>query len=783
MFFFAKYSCLKYPIFVIIIKKYGMRKFCLVLIGLFLCIDGVNAAGRTQSQNTRQNQRNTTNTINRSLSTRTPVSQQRTTNTSRSSVKQNKIVTGRSATKTISARQSQQPTRNVRAAATVATKTFGNNYNSCRDAYFTCMDQFCANQNDKYRRCVCSSKLLDIQAREQKLSQTATSLQDFEDININAISKTAAEIKAMGAATDGEQAIKQDKSQSSTTLKNISSILDQTKKQSLSTQGTLDIAGDIKKIWTTTSLIGGSDIAELTGESLFNAVHAQCYEIAQPNCTGSDLKMVSLSYGMYIENDCAVIEANLQNKTDEANATIRTTRHKMQDARLENYDAHNSLTINDCVARVRNDITAPTACGNEYIRCLDFSGKYINATTGEAIYSPEFYQIENQISLSGDVLKNDKNTAFINMLDKKRNFATKTLDLCRDNANEVWDEFLRQAIVEIYQSQQQRVKSVKDECLQVVNECYLKKSDQLKDFATTDTLPNLNQTLELAEEMCESKLRTCSNLYGGGSDGLNTLVATMTNITDTTIEQSCPDLLKTFVQKICAVSPTDSAHAYPYGCRKYAPGESRHARITKCNQTLINPFGKSTNTTQKNTSNPYKSFCSNYPSKYKKIYTSCNYGYYLYCESSSPDIPPYGYCKENATECRKCPTGVAAVCVGGTEAPNSTTQTLYDDCGKYYIGSLYQQLVIYALQNCTRSSDQSGIPSEALLADINTVMQSVQNALAKELSKECSAQDGIWVDIPYTSVQNTDTDDLLWNFYTVTGANTLWGYCKQKSGE
>ena len=67
-----------------------------------------------------------------------------------------------------------------------APKTFGNNYNACRDAYFTCMDQFCAKQNEKYRRCICSSKITQITEREQLLKQTDYQIQDFKDLNINA---------------------------------------------------------------------------------------------------------------------------------------------------------------------------------------------------------------------------------------------------------------------------------------------------------------------------------------------------------------------------------------------------------------------------------------------------------------------------------------------------------------------------------------------------------------------------------------------------------------------
>ena len=144
-----------------------MRKFCLVLFGLFLCIDGVNAAVRTQNTSTpsvsRQTRTKTDNVTNRSATSRSAVAQ----DTSRKTTSRNaskKIVTGRTgSTKQIVTPVYTKASRNARAATTVKTRTFGTNYNSCRDAYFTCMDQFCATQNEDYRRCVCSSKLKDIQ--------------------------------------------------------------------------------------------------------------------------------------------------------------------------------------------------------------------------------------------------------------------------------------------------------------------------------------------------------------------------------------------------------------------------------------------------------------------------------------------------------------------------------------------------------------------------------------------------------------------------------------------
>lgn len=759
-----------------------MRKVLFILIALSLCIGNADAVERNQNSVSRQTPRNETvsrSTQNRTVSARNTSNQQTTTRRAT-----NKTVVNRAVPQRTNTTRYTKPTRTSRAATTVVTKTFGSNYNSCRDAYFSCMDQFCATLNENYRRCICSSKLGNIQAQEKKLSQTADSLNDFEALNIDAISKTAAEVKAMATATSGESSIRKDKSDSAKNLNSIGAVLQNTKQKSLSTAGTLDIAGDIRAIWNTTHLIGGTNIANLTGESLFNAVNTQCNDLMKEYCSEPDLRMVSTAYGMYIENDCSILQNNLDKQTVAANASIRSTRHKMQDARLENYDAHNSLDVNDCIARVRKSITNDAVCGDDYIHCLDFSGKYLNVTTGEAIYSPDFYQIENQLSLSGDVLKNNKNAGFINMLNNKKTFAEKDLDLCRDNADYVWNEFLRQAIVEIYQGQQKRVATVKNECLQVVNQCYLKQSDSLTNFTDDSSQMIFVRALELSEEMCADKLNTCSNLYGGGSEGLNILIATMTGITDLTIEQSCPTLLANFAKSICAVPNSDSLHAYPYGCRKYAPGESYYAGTELCNTTLVNPFSRSDILTTQTTTQTYTNYLG--VCKYfRKKYTSCKVGYYLYkendssCETFDSDTH---FCLKSATECRPCPD--YCICSGGTKAPVNINSTLYEACGQYYVGSLYQQLVIYALQNCTRSSDTSNVLSQSLLAQVDKIAQSIRTSLIPMLAKECNDMNGIWVNSIWQDDNNNGyhdvTGDVLFkDFYVATGANKLWGYCKE----
>lgn len=774
-----------------------MRKITLILSALFLCVGfNTNAAVRTPQSPTRQSEssaRQTSSAKKTVVKTDTGSSRAATSKTAKKTVTNTsraakKTVMSRSATSTnrkISTARSgikQQKVKTARAAATTKTIAFSEPYIACRDAYFSCMDQFCATQNETYRRCVCSSKLKKIQDLEKKLDQTTDSLKDFQDINIDAISKTSAEVKAMGNASEGESAIKKDKSSSATALKNISGVLNDTKQKSLQEP----VSANNNAIWGTTDLIGGSDIADLTGEALYNAVHTQCAEIVQASCSASDFKMVSSAYGVYIENDCNLLETSLTNKKNTANASIRSTRHQMQEARLENYNAHNSLSLNDCIAKVREDLTQETACGKDYVHCLDVTGKYLNSTTGNPIYSADFYQLENQISLSGDVLKNSTNSLVLSVLNNKKAFAQKSLDLCVDDSVDVWDEFLRQAIVEISQGQLKRIQNVKSECLKVVNDCYLKQTEQIKGFSDNSSEISLGTTLELSEEMCKEKLTTCSNLYGRGADGLKILIDTMKGITDSTIAQTCPDLLDTFIQKTCAVSANDSKHSSPYGCRAYAPGEERYAVNAMCNLATVNPFDRSSVSSKNYSSTASSNYSS--PSdttKYKKRYTYCNFGYYLFQQTENCDIDQIGnwcYNKNDATSCHICPTGY--ICTGGIQMPSSGENTkIYSTCGETYIGSLYHKLVRYALQNCVRPSSNSGVLPETLLGDVDNAMKKVQRQIINALTTECTDMGGIWVEQPW---KDTDADGkldsnesytLYEKFYTTTGANNLWGFC------
>ena len=754
-----------------------MERLIFFIMALIVGVGGANAAERNEKTISRT--ATTPNTVQRSsITPRTDTGRIRNTTSARTATNartaspSRKTITARMATPTVTTNK-----RNTARALTLTpapSETFGTGYNDCRDAYFTCMDQFCGTLDDKYRRCACSSKIEEVKKRERALGNTANQLQDFRDLQLTVVDKSAAEVQAMvkGTAGENQQSFMKDSSAAASELSGISAILSKTKKQSLSTQGTLDIAGNIDTIWSTTGLMAGANISNLTGEALYNAVHAQCAQMVIDKCpTPAIQTMVTSAYGMYIENDCNILLSTLDADKDNANATIRIAGKELQSVRLDNYNNHNSSDIHKCIAQVRQDITADTACGTDYIHCLDITGLYLNITTGEPIYSPEFYQLGYQISLSGDILTNETNRLLVAALSDKRIFAERGLDTCRDISDIVWDEFVRKAITEIYQGQQERIRTVKNECLEVVNKCYDEKNQSLKDFSNTDEKLLLGARLELSEQLCQEKLDACSNLYGGGTDGLTELLATMRNITNQQIGQQCVEALTSYATDLCAVPSNDTLHASPYGCRTYAPGEHEYSTNIDC--ILLTQTGTIYGSSTSTQNIPIT--INDYTCQVDILqYNSCAKGYYLSYNGEYYKDPKPG------NTCEPCPNG--SKCEGGTAEPYQdpeATATPQNQCGGAdYVGSLYQKLSKYALQVCVRPSESGNNLPATVLQDVNKVMDATRVKMAQELSKECQRLGGIWVSTPPS---NTDTDKKYTLFYEQTSAHTDWGYCSNPS--
>lgn len=490
-------------------------------------------------------------------------------------------------------------------------------YSECRDAYATCMDQFCGKANETYRRCFCSPRFVDFRNTEEALDQAKVLLQAFEDNNLNAVDKTAEEVTSMYTATVGEAAIKNDTSGAQSILSEIGDLLAGKKKttatsSTASTTSTgvlqLDFSSDIGNIWgdggdvfasDNSSIFsngGGQDLSGLEGEALYDAVHKQCQAMVANDCqSAAAFNMSKSSYSILISQDCNAYEKSVKSKREQVQQVVRQAEKILRQARLENYRAHNSQDVNACLDKVKAAMLAETACGPKYKRCLDFTGAYISQSTGEPIYTQRLFQLTELIELNGtdgDVVS--QNATYATELDKMRNRATSALDTCQNIADTVWEEFKRMAIIEIAQAQDEKIEEVKGTCVQTINDCYDTKSNTLKEVDNTKAQYSGAMQAYTTKAMCEADVIACASLYGdttgcsfdgngrlvsgngvdsAGRCGLTELLAYVDRVDSVRVAEGCAAALNKYVQEMCAPEVNEQGREYPWGCRKRSLGD------------------------------------------------------------------------------------------------------------------------------------------------------------------------------------------------------------------
>ncbi len=509
-------------------------------------------------------------------------------------------------------------TSNVsRAASTRATAVFddiskiGGGYAACRDSYNTCMDQFCAKANETYRRCYCSNRYIEFKDIEAGIDAAKTLLMQFQDNNLAAVGLSEGEANAMYTATVGEAAIKNDTSAAASMLSEIADLLAGKKKNdsaTVSTSGSLgvlsfDFSSDIQDAWSgsgqsNNSFFGGTnarDLSTMEGLDLYNAANEQCKNLLDSSCDNSAaLNMARSAYNILISQDCNAYKNTIDVQKQAVLDTTRQAEKFLMEARLEEYRSHNSADVNECMEKVKNAITGDMVCGANYKKCLDNTGNYVNASTGEAIYSPKLFQLEKLINLysndistdtsGGDILS--KNSGYNAFLDSKREFANSALDTCRDKADLVWTEFKRSAIIEIAQAQSALIEDVKSSCVSTMAQCYDEQSGQMKKADTTTSQYSGAISAYAAKEMCMDQVAACAALYrnpnnpnekecefdgngnllNGNECGLAAL-RTFVNVVDNVkVAEGCKTALSNYLAETCA-PPSNSTYKYPWGCR------------------------------------------------------------------------------------------------------------------------------------------------------------------------------------------------------------------------
>ncbi len=515
---------------------------------------------KTGSANTRAiTSRGTSQTIVPRSSTRATASRNTTTptetTTARTAATISRSGTTQRPSSAITRRATAQPQTISRAATTTAVTMadtqIGAEYEQCKSAYFTCMDQFCQLKNDDYRRCSCSNRVFDLTDIRNTMQDASDRLTVFTE-NLDVVGMTAEQATAMKTASEGENALTADTSASKALLQ---AIMNSIRGDDTTVGGKFTDLNSINLSFDSTNAFGLTDAGQIistyNGQNLYSAVYPQCREAVRADCTDAQLQRAINAYLMAIEQDCNTVESALEQQQSEMKAAVRESSAMLDLARVENRQKHNSDDIATCLANVEAAILSEEVCGANYHKCLD-NGQFIDVSTGAPIAGVEnFYELGNLLKFADNVDAADQklskissNRAFVqNFENRVKKFAEPALDKCTEQADTVWSEYLDKAMLDIYYAQQSKVAEIKQGCFDFVSACYMNGETALTaamaELTGDDAVLLQPDKVTLSTEMCRDYIDSCNMMFYDQTGGENIVTDYINNRQDTDTLTAC----------------------------------------------------------------------------------------------------------------------------------------------------------------------------------------------------------------------------------------------------
>ncbi|MCL2629297.1 MAG: ATP-grasp domain-containing protein [Alphaproteobacteria bacterium] len=378
--------------------------------------------------------------------------------------------------------------------------------NACVARYEECMDQFCNIIDDRQQRCSCSANIQNYQAAEEQLKRANQELNNVAQ-NIRYIGLSAEEIHTLFTETEAELAMRNvtDTTINRSLLQEIEDmIMGATTNLAGNVQrgqgGVFDITFDFDSDMDLTEMFGGfgtTNIANLRGQKLRDAAAKKCKPILD-DCQRQNVRseQVIASFDLRVEKDCIEYEQTLRRMNDSVANNIRAAQTMLQRARLTVLHDQNELDFKGCVQALDHCVLEDTACGRNYIRCLDPSRRFLDET-GKVIFGSNLPLIRNNfigaVDAGGTIIPMNewRNQPIINNLKENKVGVPGQSGMCADvmkrcrrltfpgpsggtyrEDNEVIKAFMARAINQMNVSASRVVSDFASRCLQEVGTCY-----------------------------------------------------------------------------------------------------------------------------------------------------------------------------------------------------------------------------------------------------------------------------------------------------------------------
>lgn len=496
----------------------------------------------------------------------------RTASTDRTATTQPKQVTTPHtiSTATTRAALSRTSATNIhRAADTTAnsarTQLLSNNAKKCREVYYNCMDEFCANKDAVLKRCACSTRIHEFDNTKKNLADIEDKMLTFNQ-RLLTVNMDKEDAEALYKATEGELAFNQkDTSQSKKTLDEIAKKLntsfdDSNFDRNLSP---ISLSLNIDAAFDNIDSLQGAATTSKSGTDLYTAALPVCREMAQEVCTSDELSIAESGYQMVIEQDCNTVAKSYQTQVDQARERVREGGALLDMSRLDIHQKRNSDDVLTCKKKMLDMLTDSSVCGSGLGKCLDVSGKYIDPSTGEAFLTNQLVQLNNLITRpTGDQKWSSvpANNTFVSYLNTKKKFLEPATENCQDIANTVWKEFLDDALAQIKLAQEEKLENMRQSCTSITTKCLTDTAKSLSDFDARALSVFGIKADKTVTAMCSDIKTACSALLqdttGTATD--NTWETGMTEIANTntyeTILQTCSEIGRNCIIQICSSS-------------------------------------------------------------------------------------------------------------------------------------------------------------------------------------------------------------------------------------
>ncbi len=431
---------------------------------------------------------------------------------------------------------------------------------SCQEQYNDCMDQFCAVIDNNQKRCSCSANLARYTKVESAVKDANTQLNDVAQ-RIRYVGLSADEIRAIMSATEAEEALSgaRDTTETRSMLEDIEALIKNpasTTTGGTDTYSTLDLNldfSDTSDMFNLDFLNNNSgSLSNLRGADLYNAAKKRCNTIlTQCKDAGATSQQITANYDLAIDKDCIAYEQGLTKMNETLVSNVRSANLMLQKARLAVLQNKNEYDAKGCIAALDSCMTDEMVCGEDYVKCLDPTKKYIDengkVVLGQDItdilsfmkkydnsnIKTEFLQSAAQRSISGDACaKSVEGEAgggdgwcAVKYLLQKIGTGVRVTDggLCRavldkcqrytydsnnkyQPYNDVVVNYIQRAMVNIKSGQSKVISDYASSCMVDVATCYNQQVTQVNAWSSSANVSSIRKVMSGA---CRNVALTC----------------------------------------------------------------------------------------------------------------------------------------------------------------------------------------------------------------------------------------------------------------------------------